>query len=219
MRESKSLTVLLAALTALVLLTGSISVPILCRPFYYAHITPLGLCEETGLTEGQIRSAFNEMLDYCLGGTEFSTGVLRWSERGRSHFADVRALFRVNLWGLGISAVLLLTTLAAARWRGWKPAPLLGRGAGFWAGAGLGGAFLLMGGLAAPDFDRAFAIFHTLFFPGKDNWLFDPCTDEIIRILPQAYFMHCAILIFTLLGFGCAALIAADLFPARRRKG
>jgi integral membrane protein (TIGR01906 family) len=55
--------------------------------------------------------------------------------------------------------------------------------------------FAVIGGLAATDFDRAFTIFHKLFFPGKSNWLFSWYEDEIIRILPQEFFMNCAILI------------------------
>ena len=41
MKTSKLLSVVLSVLTALVVLTGSIAVPLLCRPFYYAHIGPL----------------------------------------------------------------------------------------------------------------------------------------------------------------------------------
>ena len=57
MKQSKLLSVILALLTALAVLTGAIAVPILCRPFYYAQIGPLGLEEYTGLTGGQIRQA------------------------------------------------------------------------------------------------------------------------------------------------------------------
>ncbi|MDE6591127.1 MAG: DUF1461 domain-containing protein, partial [Oscillospiraceae bacterium] len=97
-----------------------------------------------------------------------------------------------------------------------KPARPLGRGPAFWAGTGLGDVFLLIGGLAALDFDRAFVIFHALFFPGKTNWLFDPRTDQIINILPQEFFRNCAILILALLVLGCAALTASDLLRGRR---
>lgn len=218
MKPCKLLTVTLSLLTAVVLLTLSIAAPILCRPFYYAHIGPLELCRSTGLTESEIRTAFDEMLDYCLGGEEFSTGVLRWSEEGKSHFTDVRRLFLLDLWALGIGAVLLVAVLAAARLSHRRAAPILGRGPAFWAGFGLGAVFLLVGGLAALDFDRAFVVFHSLFFPGKDNWLFDPRTDEIINILPQEFFMHCAVLILTILIAGCIVLIAADLVTSRRSR-
>ena len=76
--------------------------------------------------------------------------------------------------------------------------------------------FLLVGALAALDFNRAFVAFHVLFFPGKDNWLFDPRTDQIINILPQEFFRNCAILILVLLITGCAVLILWDLRRGRR---
>ncbi len=216
MKESKPLCALLAVLTALALLTASIAAPILCRPFYYAHIGPMGLEERTGLTQDEIKTAFNEMLDYCLGGAEFSTGVLKWSEDGKAHFTDVRVLFLLDLRVLGVSLGLLAAVLLYARFTGRTPARPLGRGPGFWAGAGLGAAFLLVGALAALDFDRAFVLFHALFFPGKDNWLFDPAEDQIINILPQEYFRDCALLILALLVLGCAVLIGLDLRRGRR---
>lgn len=216
MKPSKLLTVILAVCTAVLLLTAAIAAPILCRPFYYAHIEPLRLCEQTGLTRDEIKTAFDEMMDYCLGAEEFSTGVLRWSEEGKSHFTDVRTLFLLDLRALLISAAALVIVLIISRAAGRCPARLLGRGATFWAGAGLAAVFAVVGALAATDFDRAFTLFHTLFFPGKDNWLFDPATDQIINILPQTFFMNCAILILSVLLLGCLALILADLLPRRR---
>ena len=216
MKSSKLLTLLLAAAAALVVLTGSIAVPILCRPFYYAHIGPLRLCEQTGLTQAQIRDAYDQMLDYCLGAEEFSTGVLRYSQSGKDHFTDVRGLFLLDLWVLWGAAVALAVLLIAARLTRRRSARLLGRGPCFGAGAGLGAVFLAVGGLAALDFDRAFVVFHALFFPGKDNWLFDPAADQIITILPQACFRNCAILVLVLLVAACAALIAFDFLSPRR---
>ena len=222
MKTSKSCTICLAIFIALALFTGSIAVPILCRPFYYAHIGPLELEAHTGLTEEEIKTAFNEMLDYCtdFGDTaEFSTGVLKWSESGKSHFTDVRVLFRLNLSCLYTSIGILIGTLALILGgRLPRPAPLLGRGPAFWAGAGLGGAFLLIGGLAALDFNQAFVLFHALFFPGKDNWMFNPAKDQIISILPQRFFMDCAILILVILVVGCAALVVWDLLRRRKKR-
>lgn len=216
MKQSKALSALLAAAIALALLTGSIAAPILCRPFYYAHIGPLELEGQTGLTEAEIRTAYDEMLAYCLGGEEFSTGVLKWSDSGKSHFTDVRTLFLLDLRIFAGSLAAIAVLLLAARLLRRSFARLWRRGPCFWAGAGLGGVFLLVGGLATLDFDRAFVVFHTLFFPGKTNWLFDPDTDQIINILPEAFFMHCALLILAILVLGCAALICADFRRARR---
>lgn len=218
MKRSKPLTVLLAVLTAVILLTAAIAVPILCRPFYYAHIEPLHLCEQTGLTRDKIKTAFDEMLDYCLGAEEFSTGVLRWSEDGKSHFTDVRALFLLDLRALAAAVIVLAIVLLVSRAAGRQPGRLLGRGFPFWAGTGLAAVFMIVGALAATDFDRAFTIFHILFFPGKDNWLFDPKKDQIINILPQDFFTHCAILILTILLTGCLILILIDVLPRRKTR-
>lgn len=217
MKKSRLYTIAAAILAALILLTGSIAVPILCRPFYYAHIGYLDLEEETGLSREEIKTAYNEMLDYCIGlDDEFSTGSLAWSESGKSHFTDVRFLFLLDFRVLAVSAVLLIALLIFAKVRKLRAARLLGRGPAFWAGAGLGVVFLVIGALAATDFDRAFVIFHSIFFPGKDNWLFDPEVDEIINILPETFFMDCAILILVVLIAGCIALIVADILWKRR---
>jgi integral membrane protein (TIGR01906 family) len=119
---------------------------------------------------------------------------------------------------LRASLAALLAVLVVCKVKRIRPQRFLGRGPGFWAAAGLGASFLLVGGLAALDFDRAFVIFHSLFFPGKDNWIFDWHTDPIILFLPQDFFRSCAILILALLLVWCAALIAADLWAGKGEK-
>lgn len=219
MKTSKPLSVLLAVLTALLVLSGSIAVPLLCRPFYYAHIAPLGLAEYTGLTAEQIRQAFDEVMDFCLGLQEnFSAGVLIWSQSGADHFADVRGLFLLDLRVLMLSLAALAAAFVFCRRKKLRPYCFRGRGPGFWAAVGLGAAFLVIGGLAALDFERAFVLFHALFFPGKDNWLFDWREDPVILILPEEFFRNCAVLILALLLLWCGILIAADLWAARKRK-
>ena len=214
LKSSKLLSLLTALATAVLVLSGSIAVPILCRPFYYAHIEAMSMPEYTGLTVDQIKQAFDEMMDFCLGlRQDFSVGVLPWSESGRDHFVDVRVLFQLDLMLLALSAAALI-----ARKKRLAPARLLGRGPGFWAAAGLAAVFLVVGALAATDFNRAFVIFHTLFFPGKTNWIFDWRTDPIILLLPEDFFRNCAILILVLLVFWCAVLIAFDLLAGRKRK-
>ena len=218
MKRSKLLTVFLSLLTALVVLTGSIAVPLLCRPFYYAQIGPLGLTR-TGLTVEQIRTAFDQVMDFCLGlRPAFAAGVLPFSQSGADHFADVRVLFLLDLWVLAASLVLLAAALVFCRLKKVRPCPLLGRGPGFWGAAGLGAVFMVVGGLAALDFQRAFVVFHSIFFPGKTNWIFDAATDPIILLLPETFFRNCALLIFGLLILWCAVLIGADLWLGRRRK-
>lgn len=218
-KHSKLLTVILAAAVACLVLSSSIAVPILCRPFYYAHIDAFGLEEYTGLDEVYIRQAFDEMMDFCIGlRDEFSTGILRWSESGRDHFVDVKGLFLLDLWVLGISAAVLIADGALRSRRKVQPYRFFGRGPGFWAAAGLGGVFSVVALAAAVDFNRAFVVFHTLFFPGKSNWIFDWRTDPIILILPQAFFRNCGILIVALLLMWCVVLVVTDVWMGRMMK-
>lgn len=219
MKPSKLLAFLTGLLTALLVLSASIAVPLLCRPFYYAHIQALDLDGYTGLSVDQIKEAFDQVMDYCLGlRPDFAAGVLPFSPSGADHFADVRTLFLLDLWVAGLSLAALLALFVLSRRNKCTPAPLLGHGPGFWAAVGLGGVFLLVGGLAATNFERAFVVFHALFFPGKTNWLFDWRTDPIILLLPEDFFRNCAILILALLIFWCVVLIAADLLAQRRRR-
>ena len=219
MKSSRLLAVVTALFTALAVLSGAIAAPLLCRPFYYAHIGPMGLEELTGLTREQIQQAFDQVMDYCLGLREdFAAGILPFSESGASHFADVRGLFLLDLWVLGLSLLGLAVLFVLCRRKRMRPSLLLGRGPGFWAACGLGVTFLAVGAFAAADFERAFVVFHQLFFPGKDNWLFNWWEDPVILILPEAFFRNCAILILALLLLWCAILIVADLWAGRRRK-
>ena len=218
MKTSKSLSVLLSVLTALVVLTGSIAVPLLCRPFYYAHIGPMGL-EDYGLSRVEIERAYDEMMDFCLGRrADFSAGALAFSQSGADHFADVQKLFLLDLRVLKLSAAALGFLLGWCLVGRMRPHRFLNRGPGFWAAAGLGASFLIVGGLAALDFDRAFVIFHSVFFPGKDNWILDWQTDPIILFLPQDFFRNCALLILILLLVWCSALIVSDQWVGRRKR-
>ncbi len=216
-RPSRLFFLFLTLFEMLFSVSTAIAVPLLFRPFYYIHIALLDLPARTGWTAAEIRQAFDEMMDFCIGGAPFGTGVLRWSERGMSHFADCAVLFHLDLSVLAFSALALLLCFFFYR-RGLHPTEPLGRGPAFWAGSVLAAGFILLALLAALDFDAAFVTFHQIFFPGKENWLFDPATDEIILILPQIFFQNCAILIAALLFLFCAAMIFWDFRKKRRRR-
>lgn len=219
-KESRLLAVLTAVLTAMATLTGSIAVPLLCRSFYYAHIWPMRLTETAGMTDEQIRVTFDEVMDYCLGRVDtFSLTFLPWSDAGASHFADVKMLFVLDLRLAAISLLLLAILWLVCRFSGIVPYRFRGHSPGFWAAAGLGVLFLAVGGFAALDFDRFFVVFHMIFFPGKDNWIFSYQTDPVIYLLPQEFFRNCGLLVFGLVVTCCIVLILADRRARKRRVG
>ena len=197
----------------LFLLTVSIGLPIYIRPFYYAHIGAYDLEGLSGYTEEQIQEAYDEVLDYLtLPGKEFGTGVLPHSDEGKAHFEDCKVLFDLNA-AILLGSGCVLTALFAMRkkWGGYR----LGKhSAAFWAAVLSLTAPILIGGLAAINFDRAFVIFHSIFFPGKTNWVFDWYRDPIIRVLPQDFFRNCAILI----GLGLVTMSGGILLWECRKK-
>ena len=204
------LNIITALTTALVLLSGSIAMPILIRPFYYAHIEPLILEEKSGLTREEIVQAYDEVLDYCTGKSEsFSAGVLRFSEDGASHFADCRKLFILDFAIFGVSAAVLAVCAIMRRRIG--AGRRTGRGPAFYGAVGTSAALCITGVLAALDFDKAFVIFHSVFFPGKTNWVFYTDADPVILIMPEVFFRNCALLILGTLVAASAAIIVADL--------
>lgn len=187
---------LLVLSLAVFIITFSIGLPIYVRPFYYSQIEGLGIPEKTGMTVEEIKEGYDEVLDYLtLPGREFGTGKFAYSEEGASHFADCKLLFDLNLWAFIISLLLIAVILILARLgvvRLYSPRGLF---LPFWTGVGTLLLFLLLGILCATDFDKAFVVFHSIFFPGKDNWMFNSRLDQIILAMPSTFFMRCAILI------------------------
>lgn len=190
-----SLTILLIFSLIILMITVSIGLPIYFRPFYYMHINALDMVENTGWSFDVIKGAYDEVLDYLIFNTPFGTGELKYSSEGASHFADCKVLFDLNFWCLIISLTITLTIYFLNKFklievkRYFKFHPI------FYSSIIAILIPLVVGILASIDFDRAFEVFHAIFFPGKDNWLFDPRTDQIILVMPQDFFMNCAILI------------------------
>ena len=194
--KNKVLTSLMYIFAALLVITGSIALPIYIRPFYYCQIEPLGIPAATGYDKQTIIEAYDEVLDYLtLPNREFGTGVFPHSEEGAAHFEDCKVLFNLNavvlmvsLVGVIILAILRRSGLFSLHHpRGFHPSLL--------CGGGILATFASVGGLVALNFERAFGMFHAIFFPGKENWLFNRWVDPIILAMPQDFFMNCAILI------------------------
>lgn len=123
----KLLSVFAAFAMALTILTGSIALPLVARPFYRAQIEPLGIPARSGLTAEQIGAAFDDVMDYCLGKRpDFAAGLLSFSPEGASHFADVRRLFLLDLRVLAVCVAVLLVLYALRRKKGLTLDPLAG---------------------------------------------------------------------------------------------
>lgn len=222
MKTKEILGYVLAAVLIIALLVfiiaAAFALPIWFRPFYYMQIGPLKIEENSGFSYEQIIAAYNDVLDYLNFGTPFAVGGLNYSESGKSHFEDCKILFDLDTWAFLISAAVLIGGALIAKFTSLKPKKILGFDYSFFTGV-IGALIPPVVGIAiAADFDGAFTAFHTLFFPGKDNWQFNPYDDEIIRILPANFFMNCGILIIALWFAACIALIVRAIIKRRKNR-
>ncbi len=166
------------------------------RGLYYHDIDSLNIVETSGFSEEIIRENYDALIDYC---SPFFKGELSFpsmpsSENGIQHFAEVKAIFVAFYYILAISSPLLFLLL----WRNLKKKDFhILR-----TSAMITVILPTIVGLACfLNFDRAFTIFHKLFFR-NDYWLFDPRFDPIIEILPSEFFLHCALVIISIVILG-----------------
>ncbi len=202
----------------LLILTISIGAPIYLRFFYYLQIEPLGLIEKTGYSYEKIKYSYDCVLDYLtIPFKEFSVGELKFSEEGRSHFEDCKKLFNLNAIVLISSLIITVTIAVLHKLKKITLVRIFNRSLALYAGVFAIVLPVILAAIIAVDFNKAFKVFHAIFFPGKDNWLFTPSKDEIINILPQQFFMNCAIFIGVTLVVLAVALIVYDIISHKKR--
>lgn len=216
---SKIYSVALIVVLLVFVIAFAFALPIWFRPFYYWQIDGLNLVERSGFSKEQIITAYDDVMNYLNFGTPFKTGELLYSESGKSHFEDCKVLFDLDLWGLIISAALIVAAALLYKFRVIKPSKLLGFD--FYFFTGIAGVVIpVVAGVAiVSDFEKAFTLFHQLFFPGKENWHFDWYKDQIIRILPEEFFMRCGIVIIVVwFGLSLAFIITAILKKRKQKR-
>ena len=219
MAKNRLFTVLLSIFVILGMLTFSIGLPIYFRPFYYMQIEPLGIPERTGHNKQAITEAYDQVLDFLtVPGNEFGTGVFPFSESGKQHFEDCKVLFDLNGSILLISIAVIAVLMLMKRKQVFTLSRPFGRHYLLTCGASTLSLIGLIALLASLDFNQAFTVFHTIFFPGKDNWIFDPRTDGIINAMPQQFFMNCAILIGVSVVLFCLGFILFGIIEKKQKR-
>ncbi len=170
------------------------------RPLYSLAVEKYGLEETSGLPYDEIMENFDAMVEYNMtwGDGELTLPTLTMSEGGKIHFSDVRDLF-VRVQKLGLICGIL-TVLGFVVFRREKKLHFAASG---WS------AILLpvsAGIFIAAAWDRFFVLFHEIFFD-NDYWIFDARTDPVIKILPDEYFMWCALVILAVVLAGAAVML------------
>lgn len=214
--KNKVLSTIFGIAVFFLLITAAIALPIYLRFFYYIHINALNLPEETGKSYAEIKAAFDEVMNYLtLPNAKFGTGVFPYTEEGASHFADCKKLFTLNSSVLIVSAIVTIILIVLGKSKKITILRPAGLSPAFYSAVFAVILPLVIGLLAAIDFDKAFVIFHKIFFLGKTNWEFSPDGNAIITVLPQEFFRNCAILIGAGLIIFSASII---IYQLKKRK-
>lgn len=177
----------------LFIVSFSIVLTINLTPLYAFDIDYLKISQNVGLSKEILMENYRVLLNYLNlpWVTELSFPNFPSSESGLFHFYEVKRLFILDYGIALITAVGSFFYLRYIKknqlfWKLVRP---------FQMAIAVPFVVLFM---IAVSFDQLFVAFHKVFF-NNDAWLFNPSTDPIILVLPEAFFMHCFILAFILI--------------------
>ena len=162
--------------------------------FYEREYKKYQVADSLNMTMDNIMDVTDQMMAYLIG-KKAELSVITdvdgetqdfFNEQDRFHMGEVKDLFLggLKIRNIMLVAVLLILILLAARKA--DLIKLLPRA--YFVTLGITGVItVVLGGLFASDFDKYFRIFHEIFFD-NDQWMFDPVTDYMIRMLPEGFF-------------------------------
>jgi integral membrane protein (TIGR01906 family) len=165
--------------------------------------------QTTGLKETELEKAAAGLIYYFNSTEEYiNLSVIKdgqpfvlFNEREVAHLKDVKGLFRLDYYILGVTLIYCLGYAGVSIWR--KNLRRLARGV--LKGSGLTLALMLALGLGAIfNFDRLFLQFHLLSFT-NELWLLDPTKDYLIMLFPRGFWFDATLFI------GLAAVAGAVL--------
>lgn len=206
----KAWSILLSLILTLTLISLAVVLPLACKPLYYLDIHALHIPETTGYTISEIKANYDAVIDYSLsfGNAPLEFPTFPMSEGGRIHFEEVKNIFNlfkyIAIFGTLTGAAGILRQRRKQSYGYLKLTAIL-----------TVALPAVIGATVALNWDWTFAAFHELAF-NNDYWLFDPATDPIINILPDAYFLHCAVMILVLVILG--SLICGLIYRRVQRK-
>lgn len=209
-RKFKPTDIVIGILFTLFFISISLIIVLNSRALYYHNIDRFELEQYSGLDKDTIIENYDALMDYCspfyTGNLEFPS--LRSSESGISHFAETKVIFVAFYYLAAITAVSLLIIILYKKKQ--HDTTYLKVSA-----ATVIVLPTIIGIATALNFDKTFLLFHKIVFR-NDDWLFDPTTDPIINLLPEEYFMYCAIAIVILVLIGSLVLLLIDRFLKNR---
>lgn len=203
----KGTDLLIGIIFTLLFISIGVVITINFRPLYYLDVNLLNIDTSSGYDKKEILQNYNTLIDYCSpiyqGELKFPT--LKASANGLEHFREVKSIF-IFFYILGavtlVAAILIMIFKSKRRDYSYLLTSSITAVA----------LPLILGCIMAVNFDTVFITFHKLVF-NNNYWLFDPATDPVINILPETFFLHCALLIIIII-----ILLSIALFLYYRKK-
>lgn len=197
MRVKKALcNIAIGILFTLFLISIGVIAVVNCRSIYRYDVKHLNLVEETGYSKEEILKNYDALIDYCspFNHEELRFPTLPSSDSALSHFEEVKNIFVSFYFILPITTILLIMAILYKRKRSEYM---------YLRTSAITCIILplIVAGGSAINFDRTFVLFHKILF-NNDDWIFDPRTDPIITLLPEEFFLHCALFIVAVVLLG-----------------
>lgn len=190
-----------------IVLSISIDFTLVFKPLYYFDISNLSIENSSNISRADILKNYNYTINYVIENktSKYNLPTLPSSPEAQIHFYEVKQLFIKMTILLVISLIIVLIYGIFIK---IKPRILK------WSSVCL---VLTSIGVIIPsliNFNNFFNFFHSIFFRNS-YWEFDPVKDPIITILPEDFFLHCAILIISL--WLLSSLSLAITYKKRKR--
>jgi len=215
------------AICLLVLIASqSVIVPTFFTPFFRWQYARNEVAHTIQVSDDELMRVTTELLDYMRGRRDSIEDVYAvvagqerrfFSDIEIRHMIDVRVLYDRLFVVRNIAFFAMIAVVLAMMLFKYKVLYVLAH-----CSRNVLLTFLLLAavtvGVIAIDFDRAFYIFHVLFFD-NDYWILDPRVDLLINMVPLEFFIHISIFIALILVLlPLAIILAATVYLKKMHK-
>ncbi|MCL2421130.1 MAG: TIGR01906 family membrane protein [Defluviitaleaceae bacterium] len=210
-----------AVCVLLIIVAQSIFIPSFFMPYFSWHYERREIAQSIGMEKDELMYVTGELLDYMRGRREDLVVYAIVNGEARQFFSDIEIRHMVDVWelydiGFTIRNVafwlLLFLILGMIFWK-VRVLEVLAR-----CCREVIVCVLLLSAILAGviiwDFDRAFVMFHLIFFD-NDYWILDPSVDLLINMVPQMFFVEISVIIGLLFLLFSAIIIIASTWYLR----
>ena len=220
----KAIAVINAACLLAVLLFAAVEIPTFNTAFYGMEYDKYGIPAHIKVSKNDLMTVTDKLLAYMKGKSPdliIKATVAReqrefFNQREKDHMVDVRNLILAGFFIRDCTAAIIIASfiiMGLLRKKFLKTFT--------WAVKRVFIGFIIITAilvtLVAANFDRAFTIFHEIFF-NNSLWILNPDTDLLVNIVPLGFFMDISRTIAVIFIALClAAIVLSFVYNKRKR--